>query len=234
MKYNDSLTLLPYFQTLIMWWLTLLLLLLPSFAFFFYSLYSIFLYIFIYLFSYLFSYNAIHDPAIYLVSVSTMAEGALDILSCATLMQLATYNLPPSINGAIVIFCLLEVVNAIQCFGLPCLLSGGHDDTPKDLVRWNAALRFSRGIIDFGTIILRLVLWINYNALSSVFLVKNLYNLIHSSTQTERWYGVNRYPKGTLFSEFVPPPDWYGMTKEQWRAATRETLLDQARAGRRV
>jgi len=34
-------------------------------------------------------------------------------------------------------------------------LSGGHDDTPMDLVRWKAYLRTSRAIIDFGTLILR-------------------------------------------------------------------------------
>ena len=36
------------------------------------------------------SYNAVHDPGITLVSVQTMVEGALDIISCAALLSLAT------------------------------------------------------------------------------------------------------------------------------------------------
>ncbi len=111
---------------------------------------------------------------------------------------------------------------------------GGHDDTPMDLVKWKAYLRLARGIIDFGTFVLRVVLWVQYSAISSVFLVKNLYNLIHASAQVERWNGVAGYPKGTLFSEFVPPADWYGMTKSEWREATSNTLAAQARAGRGV
>jgi hypothetical protein len=50
-------------------------------------------------------------------------------------------------------------------------------------------------------------------------LIKNLYNLLHTGAQIERWSGVGRYPKYTLFTEFVPPADWYGMSKEEWRAA---------------
>ena len=64
------------------------------------------------------------------------------------------------------------------------------------------------------------MLWIQYNAVSSVFLVKNLYNIMHSFAQIERYAGVRYYPKDILFSEFVTPSDWYGMTKEQWREAT--------------
>lgn len=180
------------------------------------------------------NYNAIHDPSIKLVALSTITEGALDVLSCVQLMQLAENNLPDAVNGAVIFFCLLEMINGCQSFALNIMLSGGHDDTPKDLIRWNAYLRVSRGVIDFGTIVLRLVLWIRYNAISSVFLVKNLYNLIHTGSQIERFTGTNYYPKGTLFSEFVPPSDWYGMSKEQWRAATRETINAQAQAGRRV
>ena len=82
------------------------------------------------------SYNSIHDPTISMVATATMIEGSLDVLSCATLMQLAVLDLPASVNGAIVIFSLLELVNACQSFALQVLLSGGHDDTPMDLVKW--------------------------------------------------------------------------------------------------
>ena len=82
------------------------------------------------------SYNAIHDPTIGMVSTATMIEGSLDVLSCSTLMALAAADLPMSVNGAIVIFSLLELVNACQSFALQALLSGGHDDTPLDLVKW--------------------------------------------------------------------------------------------------
>ena len=150
-----------------------------------------------------------------MVAMATMTEGALDVLSGAQLMALAANNLPAHVNGAIVIFAILEVANACQCFALQCLLSGGHDDTPLDLVKWKAYLRMARGFIDLGTFILRVVLWVQYRAVSSVFLVKNAYNLIHACSQVERWNDVSFYPKGTLFSEFVPPADWYGMTKEQ-------------------
>jgi len=180
------------------------------------------------------NYNGIHDPTISMVALYTMTEGALDVISTATLMELAESSLPAAVNGAVVLFCLLEMVNACQCFALQCLLSGGHDDTPLDLVRWKALLRAVRIVIDSGTLILRLILWIQYDAVSSVFLVKNLYNLMHSSAQIERYLGVKHYPKDTLFSEFVPPADWYGMSKEQWRQATCDTLAMQARAGRRV
>ena len=71
-----------------------------------------------------------------MVATATMIEGSLDVLSCATLMQLAVLDLPDSVNGAIVVFSLLELVNACQSFALQVLLSGGHDDTPLDLVKW--------------------------------------------------------------------------------------------------
>ena len=180
------------------------------------------------------SYNAIHDPAIQMMATATMTEGALDILSCATLMQLAGNSLPSQMNGAIVLFCLLEVFNGCQSFALQVTLSGGHDDTPLDLVRWNAFFRVIRVLIDAGAIILRVVLWVQYNAVSSVFLVKNIYNLIHTITQIERWKGVARYPKDILFSQYVPAQDWYGLTMEQWRKETSDTIALQARAGRRV
>ena len=129
-----------------------------------------------------------------MVAAAVVVEGALDVLSSATLMQLAENSLPTNVNNAIVLFCLLELVNAGQCFALPCFVSGGQEDTPKDLVRYNAYLRSARGCIDLGTIILRVVLWIQYDAVSSVFLVKNLYNLIHTATQVDRYVGVRYYP----------------------------------------
>ena len=75
-----------------------------------------------------------------MVATATMIEGSLDVLSCATLMQLAELDLPASVNGAIVIFSLLELINACQSFALQVLLSGGHDDTPLDLVKWKGML----------------------------------------------------------------------------------------------
>ena len=71
-----------------------------------------------------------------MVSTATMIEGSLDVLSCSTLMALAAADLPTSVNAAIIIFSLLELVNACQSFALQALLSGGHDDTPLDLVKW--------------------------------------------------------------------------------------------------
>eukprot|EP00601_Ochromonadales_sp_CCMP2298_P015213 CAMPEP_0173230332 /NCGR_PEP_ID=MMETSP1142-20121109/7702_1 /TAXON_ID=483371 /ORGANISM="non described non described, Strain CCMP2298" /LENGTH=911 /DNA_ID=CAMNT_0014159431 /DNA_START=16 /DNA_END=2751 /DNA_ORIENTATION=+ len=165
------------------------------------------------------NYHAIHDPSIIMVVSVTQMEGALDVLSSVTLMQLAVYELPLAVNHAVVIFCLLELLNAALCFTLPCTLSGGYDDTPKDLVRYNAMLRVARSVLDLGAIVLRTVLWIKYRAVSSVFLIKNVYNLIHTATQVDRYSGVKYYPQGTLFSEYVPPYDWYGMTLVQWRTA---------------
>lgn len=170
------------------------------------------------------SYNAIHDPTIKMVAMSIQIEGSLDILSCTTLMALASLKLPPAVNGIVVIFCLLEIFNAYQSFGLQIILSGGHDDTPGDLVKWKSFLRVIRGFIDFGCLILRVVLWIQYNALSSVFLIKNLYNLLNTLAQIERSFGIDKYPAGTLFTEFVSPADWYGMDKETWILATQTSL----------
>lgn len=181
------------------------------------------------------SYNSIHDPIIYMVSVATMTEGAMDVLSCSTLMQLATNDLPDAVNVVVVLFCLFELLNACLSFAIQSVLSGGHEDTPSDLIQWTAALRGIRAAVDFGTFVLRVVLWVKYKAVSSVFLIKNLYNLIHAWVEIERSVGVKKYPKNvTLFTEFVNPADWYGMDKEQWRIATSDTLLAQAQSGRRV
>ena len=60
------------------------------------------------------NYNAIHDPIITLVSVSAMIEGALDVVSCSSLLSLAVDELPRHINGAIVFFAYLERANACQ------------------------------------------------------------------------------------------------------------------------
>lgn len=138
-----------------------------------------------------------------MVASATVVEGALDVLSSATLMQLAANDLPDNVNNAIVLFCLLELINAGQCFALPCLVSGGKEDTPKDVVRYNAYLRAARGLIDFGTIVLRVVLWIQYRAVSSVFLVKNLYNLIHTATQVDRHLGVRFYPDVRAIAQYI-------------------------------
>lgn len=71
------------------------------------------------------SYNAIHDPVISMVAISTMTEGTMDVLSAATLMQLAEETeLSTTMDGAIVMFCLLEIFNACQSFALQCILSG--------------------------------------------------------------------------------------------------------------
>ena len=86
-------------------------------------------------------------------------------------------------------------------------LAGGTDDTPMDLVKWKAKLRTMRAVIDLGTLILRVVLWVEYNALTSVFLIKNLYNLLHTGSQVERGYKIEKYPKYTLFTENVPPAE---------------------------
>ena len=180
------------------------------------------------------SYNAIHDPTISMVAMATQIEGALDVLSCVTLMQVAPLHLPSAVNGAVQFFCLFELFNACQSFALQVLLSGGQDDTPLDLVKWKAWLRGLRGLIDLGTFVLRLVLWVQYNALSSVFLIKNLYNLLHTYAQIERYVGVTKYPKYTLFTESVPPNEWYGLTRQEWRDATRSTVIQQAQAGRAV
>ncbi len=60
-----------------------------------------------------------------MVAMATITEGCLDVLSAAQLMALAEYGLPREVNGAIVLFSLLEIFNACQCFALQCLLSGG-------------------------------------------------------------------------------------------------------------
>jgi hypothetical protein len=51
---------------------------------------------------------------------------------------------------------------------------GGHDDTPLDLVKWKAYLRVGRGVIDLGTFILRVVLWVRYDC-SYVYLYIHMY-----------------------------------------------------------
>jgi hypothetical protein len=167
-------------------------------------------------------YNSIHDPLISMVSMTTQIEGAMDVLSCVVLMQLAANEIPSVfMNTAIVIAGLLELFNASMCFAMQALLSNGADDTPKDLIRVKAYMRGVRVFIDLGVFILRVVLWVQFNALTSVFLVKNLYNLIHTACQIERYGGVKNYPKYTLFTESVPSFEWYGMTDiQQWRRET--------------
>lgn len=163
-------------------------------------------------------YNSIHDPLINMVSMTTQIEGAMDVLSCIVLMQLAGNRIPDaSMNNAIVMFSLFEILNACICFAMQAFLSSGADDTPRDLIRIKAYMRGVRAFIDFGVFILRMVLWIKYNALTSVFLVKNLYNLIHTMCQIERYGGVKNYPKYTLFTEAVPSYEWYGMSSQEWR-----------------
>lgn len=125
----------------------------------------------------------------------------------------------------IVCFAFLEIVNACQCFVLQVLLSGGHDDTPAHLVVLRSRLRQGRGVIDLGTFSLRLVLWLHFDAVASVFMIKNLFNLLHTVALVERGKGVGNYSPGTLFVSYVSPRDWYGMNKEQWRAATRYQVL---------
>lgn len=181
-------------------------------------------------------YHAIHDPTISTVCTSTMIEGCLDVLSASTLVSLASAGLPVDVDRAVQLFALLEIANACQCFALQALLSGGHNDTPGDLVTWKARLRASRGVIDFGTFILRVVLWVRYDAVSSVFLIKNLYNLLHSVALVERAAGIDQYSKTVLFMEYVPAYEWYGHSPDEWRAATSTSVVvvNAPAAARRV
>ena len=111
-------------------------------------------------------------------------------------------------NGAIIFFAYLEIVNACQSFAFQALLSGGHKDTPADLVQWRAKLRIGRGIIDFGALVLRIFLWVEYDALTYVFLIKNLYNILHTCAEIERANVVGNYSNDVLFAQFVRPQDW--------------------------
>jgi hypothetical protein len=163
-----------------------------------------------------------------------MIEGALDVVSCSSLLSLAVDELPRHINGAIIFFSYLEILNACLSFAFQALLSGGHEDTPAHLVSWRAKLRVGRGIIDLGALVLRLFLWIEYDALTYIFLIKNLYNIFHTIAEIERADVVKNYSKEVLFTQFVRPQDWYGMTLQQWRASTSETIAHQAQAGRQV
>ena len=115
---------------------------------------------------------------------------------------------------------MLEMVNACLSFSLLVALSNGADDTPRDLIYVKARLRSVRAAIDLGVLILRLVLWIRYNALTSVFLVKNLFNIVNTLCQVERYLGSKNYPRYTLFTEAVPVHGWYGMTPLEWRRVT--------------
>lgn len=128
----------------------------------------------------------------------------------------------------------MEICNACQGFVLQVLLSSGYNDTPAHLVKWRSHLRLGRGIVDFGTFILRLSLWIRYNAVTSVFLVKNVLSILHTISLVERSRGVNKYQNDVLFIQYVRPKDWYGLSQEEWRDATRSTILHQARSGRVV
>jgi hypothetical protein len=180
------------------------------------------------------SYNGIHDPSITLVSVQTMLEGALDIVSCSALVSFALEDLPTYLDWIIIVFAFLEIINACQCFILQVVLAGGHGDTPADLVLLRAKLRRGRGCIDFFAFILRLVMWLRYDAVASVFMIKNLSNLLHTVALIERGKGVENYTKHTLFMQYVMPKDWYGMNMETWRMATKQNTIEQAQSGRVV
>jgi hypothetical protein len=180
------------------------------------------------------SYNGIHDPSITLVSVQTMLEGALDIVSCSALVSFALEDLPTYLDWIIIVFAFLEIINACQCFILQVVLAGGHGDTPADLVLLRAKLRRGRGCIDFFAFILRLVMWLRYDAVASVFMIKNLSNLLHTVALIERGKGVENCTKHTLFMQYVMPKDWYGMNMETWRMATKQNTIEQAQSGRVV
>ena len=80
------------------------------------------------------------------------------------------------------------------------------------------------------TYTLRCVLWTEYKQASvSIFLVKNLYNLFHTLALIERAQGAAKYPKGTLFTEFVDPKEWYGLSAEEWRKETMHQDKDRRR-----
>jgi hypothetical protein len=180
------------------------------------------------------SYNGIHDPSITLVSVQTMLEGALDIVSCSALVSFALEDLPSYLDWIIIIFAFLEIINACQCFVLQVVLAGGHGDTPADLVLLRSKLRLGRGCIDFCAFFLRLAMWVKYDAVASVFMIKNLSNLLHTLALIERGMGVENYTKNTLFMQYVMPKDWYGMSMETWRMATKQNTIEQAQSGRVV
>jgi len=166
-------------------------------------------------------YNAISDPGNLLVISQTMLEGALDVVSSVSLLSLAdTDNIPLSLDGLIIFFAFFELCNACQSFMFLVQMSGGTNDTPGHLVKWRSTVRLFSGVIDFGIFILRLALWIQYNATDSVFLVKNLCSLIQTVSLVERARGVEFYTPNELFVRYVLPREWYGIkSEEEWKKA---------------
>ncbi len=85
------------------------------------------------------------------------------------------------------------------------MLSGGYNDTPKDLVVWRAKLRKARGFIDLGVFLFRIVLWFLYDSVGSILLVKNLYNTIYTYALVERSKVVSNYGSDVEYSDYVSP-----------------------------
>lgn len=80
--------------------------------------------------------------------------------------------------------------------------------------------RASRGVIDLGILILRVVLWAGFGIINSVFLIKNIYNLMHTWALVERWVGGRYYPADTMFAHEVRPAEWYGISDAEFRNRT--------------
>ena len=76
--------------------------------------------------------------------------------------------------------------------------------------------RGARFFIDFFVMIVRIILWLQYNAIDSIFLIKNIYNLIHTITMVERYYGGRHYPTEALFAKEVRPNEWYVLTAVEY------------------
>eukprot|EP01084_Bolivina_argentea_P196780 337322_1 len=144
----------------------------------------------------------VEDPSYALTSQAACSEGVLDILSCSAFLMMAVDdNLNGGMQRTCVAFSILELLNGGFCFAASAMIChwNQHANAMIRVISWSRAIRF---IIDTGAFIARMIVWLKFGVIGSVFMIKNIYHIIHCVASMRRAVGLDDFDRINTFQLF--------------------------------
>ncbi|KAJ3425767.1 transmembrane protein 121b [Anaeramoeba flamelloides] len=131
-------------------------------------------------------YYYIRDKSAPLIINSINVEGTMDFLSAIDLFQNYQFTqLDVSSKRASIAFSFFEILSSMICYGSTWLLASSGMEA-EEIPNFKAISRFVRMFVDVGSIILRIVVGAKTNTMSTIWIVKNIYQIFHGISQITR------------------------------------------------
>eukprot|EP01084_Bolivina_argentea_P196779 337318_1 len=150
----------------------------------------------------------IEDSTYSLTSQAACSEGVLDVLSCSAFLSMAVdNNLNTYMQRTCAAFSILELLNGGLCYATSATICHEQFINPEKMIALVSASRKTRLLIDTGAFIVRMIAWLKFGVIGSVFMIKNLYHIIHAIAFSQRAKGMN-YVQTPFFFCTVSSEDW--------------------------